>query len=395
MTKLAIDGGTPVRTTPLNYGRQWLDDDDIKVVENVLRGDWLTMGPSVDEFEKAVAEYVGAKYAVAVNSGTAALHVAAFAAGIGPGDEVIVSPMTFAASSNCVLYLGGTPVFADILPGTMNLDPADVERKITERTKAIVAVDYTGQPCDYEKIRAIAKRHNLIVIEDAAHSLGASYHGQKVGTLNEITTFSFHPVKHITTGEGGMAVTNDHDLAIRMRNFRSHGIDLDFRQRTKDRPWFYQMVYLGFNYRLPDIGCALGLSQLKKMDRFLARRREIAAYYNDVFSSMPELVIPEVIPDCDPAWHLYVIRLNLDLLKVGRTEVFKALMAEGLGINVHYIPVPWHPYYQGLGYAKGQWPAAENEYERIISLPIFPRMNDRDMNDVIESVKRVIGEYRK
>jgi UDP-4-amino-4,6-dideoxy-N-acetyl-beta-L-altrosamine transaminase len=394
MSDLAIDGGTPVRKSRLNYGRQWLDEDDIQAVENVLRGDWLTMGPTVEEFEKAVAEYVGAKYGIAVNSGTAALHVAAFAAGIGPGDEVIVSPMTFAASSNCILYLGGTPVFADILPGTMNLDPADVERKITKRTKAIVTVDYTGQPCEYDSIRSIAQRHNLIVIEDAAHALGATYHGRKIGTLSEITTFSFHPVKHITTGEGGMAVTNDQNLAARMRNFRSHGIDLDFRQRTKDRPWFYQMVYLGFNYRLPDIGCALGLSQLNKMDKFIARRRGIAAHYNEVFSEIPELTIPEVIPDCEPAWHLYVIRLNLELLKVGRTEIFKALAAEGLGVNVHYIPVPWHPYYQDLGYEKSQWPVTESVYERLISLPIFPAMSDLDVKDVISAITKVVEHYK-
>jgi perosamine synthetase len=325
MSKLAINGGTPVRSTVLNYGRQWLDEDDIESVVEILRGDWLTMGPTVEKFEKAVAEYAGVEYGVAVNSGTAALHVAAFAAGIGPGDEVITSPMTFAASSNCILYLGGKPVFADILPASMNLDPEDVERKITKQTKAIVAVDYTGQLCDYDAIRSIAQRHNLMVIEDAAHSLGATYHERKVGTLNELTTFSFHPVKHITTGEGGLVVTNDRELALRMRNFRSHGIDLDFRQRTKDRPWFYQMVQLGFNYRLPDLGCALGLSQLKKIDRFLTRRREIAARYDEVFSGIPELEIPKVIPDCQSAWHLYVIRLNLDLLKVDRTEVWESM----------------------------------------------------------------------
>jgi perosamine synthetase len=395
MNKLAIDGGTPVREEKLNYGRQWVDEEDIQAVVEILRGDWLTMGPTVDQFEKSVAEYVGAKYGVAVNSGTAALHIAAFAAGIGPGDEVIVPPMTFAASSNCVLYLGGKPIFADILPGTMNLDPMDVERKITQKTKAIIAVDYTGQPCDYDAIRSIAKRHNLLVIEDAAHALGATYHNRKVGSLNELTTFSFHPVKHITTGEGGMVVTDNYDLATRMRNFRSQGVDLDFRQRTKDKPWFYQMVYLGFNYRLPDVGCALGISQLKKMDRFLARRREIATFYNKKFSEFPELTIPEVIADCNPAWHLYVIRLNLELLKVSRTEFFRALMAEGFGINVHYIPVPWHPYYQNLGYEKGQWPVTEKQYERIISLPIFPKMTDQDMNDTVEAVQKVIDEYRK
>lgn len=393
--KLAIDGGTPVRTSKLNYGRQWIDEADIQAVEAVLRSDFLTMGPNIEAFEKSVAEFAGAKYGVAVNSGTAALHVAAFGAGIKPGDEVITTPMTFAASSNCVLYLGGIPVFADILPGTMNLDPEDVERKITPSTKAIVAVDYTGQPCDYDALRLIADKHNLIIIEDAAHSLGATYHGRKVGSLNELTTFSFHPVKHITTGEGGMVVTDDQDMAIRMRNFRSHGIDLDFNHRTKEQPWFYRMLYLGFNYRLTDIGCALGLSQLKKLDSYLARRREISAAYNEEFSQIPELILPDVIPNCEPAWHLYVIRFNLAMLKANRAELFRALTAEGFGINIHYIPVPWHPHYQDLGYKKGQWPVAEGEYEKIISLPIYPKMTDEDAKDVVNAVKKVIANYRK
>ena len=396
MAKLAINGGKPVRETPLNYGRQWVDEDDIQRVVEVMAGDWLTMGPAVRDFESAVADYTGAKEGVAVNSGTAALHAAAFAAGIGPGDEVIVSTITFAASSNCVLYLGGKPVFADILPDTMNIDPADVERKITPRTKAIVTVDYTGQPCDYDPLREIAEHHRLVIIEDAAHALGATYRGRKVGTINEMTTLSFHPVKHITTGEGGMVVSDDPELVKRMRSFRSQGVDLDFRARQGQLSWFYEVVHLGYNYRIPDINCVLGLSQLAKLDKWLARRRELAARYNAVFDEWPEIETPGLLADCQPAWHLYVIRLNLERLSVGREQIFRALHAEGFGVNVHYIPVPWHPYYQNLGpeYTRGQWPAAESTYERIISLPMFPRMTDDDFDDVIAAMTKVIEEYR-
>lgn len=395
MDKLAIDGGKPVREKVLNYGRQSVDDEDIEAVVNVLKSDFLTMGPTIPAFEKSVAEFVGAKHAVAVNSGTAALHAASHAAGIRPGDEVIVSLLTFAASSNCVLYQGGTPVFADILPDTLNIDPADVERRITPRTRAIVAVDFTGLPCDYQALRAIAKKHNLLIIEDAAHALGATYQDQKVGTINELTTFSFHPVKHITTGEGGMIVTDDKELAVRMRNFRSQGVDLDFRARTEKVSWIYEVVDLGFNYRMPDLGAALGLRQMEKLNAWLARRRSIARRYMDAFAGMPEIIPPAVKHENESAWHLYLLRLNLDRLSVGRTDVFKALHAEGLGVNVHYIPVPWHPYYQRLGFRKGEWPVGERAYEQIISIPIFPAMTDEDVEDVIMAVNKVIAVYRK
>jgi UDP-4-amino-4,6-dideoxy-N-acetyl-beta-L-altrosamine transaminase len=393
MITLAIEGGTPVRNTMLNYGRQSIDEEDIAAVVQVLKGDWLTTGPTVAAFEKAVADFLGAKEAVAVNSGTAALHAAAFAAEIGPGDEVIVPAITFVASSNCVLYMGGKPVFADLVPGTLNLDPADVERKITPKTKAIVAVDYAGQPCEHAKLRALADRHKLIVIEDASHALGATYHGRKVGTLHEFTTLSFHPVKHITTAEGGMIVTNDTALAIKMRSFRTHGIDLDFHKRAESNLWLYDVVTLGYNYRLPDINCALGLSQLAKLSGWLNRRREIAACYNRAFASTTEIELPVIIPDCEAAWHLYVIRLNLDRLRAGRAEIFKALRAENIGVNVHYIPIPWLTNYQKMGYSKGQWPVAESEYERILSLPIFPGMSDDDVDDVIIAVKKVLEHY--
>jgi len=395
MEKLAIDGGKPVREKTLNYGRQSVDEEDIQAVVNVLKSDFLTMGPTIPAFEQSVAGYVGAEYAVAVNSGTAALHAAAHAARIGPGDEVIVSLLTFAASSNCVLYQGGTPVFADVLQDTLNIDPADVERRITPRTRAIVAVDFTGLPCDYQALRAIANKHNLLIIEDAAHALGATYLNQKVGTINELTTFSFHPVKHITTGEGGMIVTNDREMAVRMRNFRSQGVDLDFRARTEKVSWIYEVVDLGFNYRMPDLGAALGLRQMEKLNAWIARRRAIAKRYMDAFVNMPEIIPPAVKDEIESAWHLYLLRLNLDLLSVGRAEVFKALHAEGLGINVHYIPVPWHPYYRQLGFRKGDWPVGERAYEQIISIPIFPAMTDTDVEDVIAAVRKVIAAYRK
>ena len=393
--RLAVDGGTQVRETRLSYGRQWVDEADVQAVVEVLRSDWLTTGPKVREFEERVAEYVGAKEAVAVNSGTAALHVAAFAAGIGPGDEVITTPLTFAASANCVLYLGGRPVFADVCPDTLNIDPEDVARKITPKTKAIIPVDFTGQPCDYKAIRALAEQHGLVVIEDAAHALGAEYNGQRVGKLNELTTFSFHPVKHVTTGEGGMVVTDDPDLAAKMRIFRTHGITADFRQRAEAGSWVYEMVALGYNYRLSDINCALGLAQMSKLDGWLALRREVAVRYTTAFAQLPEVDVIEVLPRVNPAWHLYVIKLNLERLRVGRKEVFAALRAENIGVNVHYIPVYWHPYYQQLGYEKGLCPVVEAAYERLISLPMFPAMTYDDVDDVILAVRKILSNLAR
>jgi perosamine synthetase len=395
MSTLAIDGGTPVRPTLLPYGRQSVDETDVRAVIDVLCGDWLTTGPTVDLFEKAVADYVGVKEAVAVNSGTAALHAAAFAAGIKPGDEVIIPAITFAASANCVLYQGGYPVFADVLPGTLNVDPADVERKITSRTRAIIPVDYTGQPCDHEAIRALADAHHLTVIEDAAHALGATYRGRKVGTLHELTTLSFHPVKHITTGEGGTVLTENAERASLMRTFRNHGITTDFRQRAEVGSWVYEMSYLGYNYRLPDLNCVLGLSQLQKLDAWLARRRAIAARYMEAFANLDAVETLDVSPDTEPAWHLFMIKLNLERLRVGRKEVFAALRAENIGVNVHYIPVYWHPYYRQLGYMRGLCPVAEAAYEQLVTLPIFPAMSDRDVDDVIAACTKVVRAYQR
>ena len=395
MSELAIDGGDPVRLQMLPYGHQCIGDDDVEAVIQVLRSDWLTTGPTVARFEEAFAAQVGAKYAVAVSNGTAALHAAAFAAGIGPGDEVIVTPMTFAASANCVHYQGAKAVFVDVRPDTLNLDPSKVEAAITPCTRAIVTVDYAGQPSDLDELNAIAERHRLTVIEDAAHALGANYRGRRVGTLAHLTTFSLHPVKQITTGEGGIVTTDHAELAARMRIFRNHGITSDHRQREVSGSWFYEMVDLGYNYRLTDIQCALGLSQLKKLAGWNVRRREIAARYTSTFAAVPEIEPLTVLSDREPGWHLYVIRLNLERLRVGRAEVFKALRAENIGVNVHYIPVPWHPYYQKRGYVKGRWPVAESAYERIISLPMWPMRSDQDVSDVITACMKVIRAYRK
>jgi len=392
---LAINGGSPVRASMLPYGRQSVDDQDIQAVVAALRSDWLTTGPKVSEFETAFAKAVGAGYAVAVSSGTAALHAATFAAGIGSADEVITTPMTFAATANCVRYQGGTVVFADVRKDTLNLDPAKVEACMTPKTKAIVTVDYAGQPSDLDELNAIASRYRLIVIDDASHALGATYRTRRIGALADLTTFSLHPVKHITTGEGGMVTTDNHELASRLRRFRTHGITTDFRDREREGSWLYEMVELGFNYRLTDFQSALGLSQLSKLDGWVVRRREMAARYTTAFTSLPEIEMPTVLPDRESAWHLYVIRLNLDRLRAGRAEVFKALRAENIGVNVHYIPVPWHPYYQALGYKKGEWPVAEDAYERMISLPIFPAMTDGDVEDVIAAVTKVVSHFRK
>lgn len=371
------------------YGRQTLDEADIQAVVRVLQSDYLTTGPMVAEFEKRVAEYVGAKYAVAVSNGTAALHVACLAAGIKKGDEVITSPITFAASANCVLYCGGTPVFADIDEETYNISPEEIEKRITENTKAIIPVHYTGQPCEMEKIRQIAQKHHLIVIEDAAHALGAVYKDRKIGTLSEMTCFSFHPVKPITTGEGGMVITNDENLYKRLLLFRSHGITREEEFLSENQgAWYYEQVELGYNYRITDIGCALGNSQLDKLDRFIKRRRDIAKRYDEAFKNCEGIQIPKQSPDCDSGWHLYMIQI----IKKDRKMVFDKLRKAGVGVNVHYIPVYHHPYYQRNGYAGEYCEKAERFYGRAISLPIFPGLTDEQQEYVIKQVLEIVTE---
>ncbi len=393
-TRLAIKGGTPVRSQMLPYGRQWVDDEDIESVVRVLQSDWLTTGPKVQEFEESFAARVGAKYAVAVSSGTAALHAAAYAAGIGPEDEVVVTPLTFAASANCVAYLGATPVFADVDPTTLLLDPTEVAAHITRRTTAIVAVDYAGQPCDYDALRALASRSDLITIADSCHALGAAYKDRAVGTLADLNVFSLHPVKHITTGEGGIITTNDPELAERMRVFRNHGITSDHRQREQQGSWFYEMTDLGYNYRLSDIQCALGLSQLQKLDRWVARRQEIARQYDSAFANLRGVKPLSVQSYVSHAYHLYVVRLDLTQIHATRAEVFAALRSEGIGVNVHYIPVHLHPFYRKrFGTGPGLCPVAESAYEEIVSLPLFPRMSRDDADDVITAMHKVLNAF--
>lgn len=366
------------------YGRQTIEDDDIDAVIEVLKSDYLTTGPKIAEFEKSVADYVGAKYAVAISNGTSALHAACFAAGIGPGDEVITTPITFAASSNCVLYCGGTPVFADIDPKTYNIDPDDIRKKITDKTKAIIAVHLAGQPCDMDEIHKIAKENNLIVIEDGAHALGSVYKGKKVGSLSDMTTFSFHPVKPITTGEGGMIVTDNEEFYKKMVLFRSHGITRDEAMMTRnDGPWFYQQFDLGFNYRITDIQCALGCSQMKKLDRFLAKRKEIVLRYNEAFADCENIVTPYQLPETESGWHLYIVQVkNCD-----RKQTFEALRDKGIGVNVHYIPVYMHPYYQEHGYKDVHCKNAEEVYSHIISLPLYPGLTEEQQSYVIDTLK--------
>jgi perosamine synthetase len=394
MGDLAIHGGSPVRKTMLPYGHQWLDDDDIAAVVAVLRSNWLTTGPKVDEFEQVFAETVGAREAVAVSSGTAALHAAMYAIGIKPGDEVIVPAMTFVATANCVVYQGGVPVFTDVDPDTLLLDPIQVETKITPRTKAIIAVDYAGQPCDYDALWAIANKYGLMLVADACHALGGTYKGRPVGSLAHLTVFSFHPVKHITTGEGGMVTTNDPQLAQRMRIFRNHGITTDYRQREQQGSWFYEMVDLGYNYRITDIQCALGLSQLRKLPAWVRRRQEIAQRYHAAFAEIPAVRPLGVRPEVSHAYHLYVVRLDLTRLRATRAQIFAALRAEGIGVNVHYIPVHLHSFYRKrFGTGPGLCPVAEAAYNEIISLPIFPSMTNEDINDVVQAIRKVIAAY--
>jgi perosamine synthetase len=366
------------------YGRQTIDEDDIKAVVDVLRSDWLTTGPKVAEFEQTIADYVGAKYAVAVSSGTAALHAAMYAIGIGPDDEVVVTPITFAASANCVVYQGGIPVFSDVEPDTLLLDPEQVESKITPNTKAIIAVDYAGHPCDYTSLRKIANKNNLVLVSDACHALGAEYKGQKAGVLADLNIFSFHPVKHITTGEGGIITTDNADYADRMRIFRNHGITTDHHQREKQNSWFYEMTELGYNYRMTDFQCALGISQLKKLPGFLERRREIAKQYDKAFASMPEITPIAVRRNVLHAYHLYVVKIDFKTLGIDRTTFFINLSEKGIAVNVHYIPVHLQPFYRKrFGTLPGLCPVAEAAYERLITLPMFPQMSDNDVTDVI------------
>jgi perosamine synthetase len=393
---LAIDGGSPVRKTFLPYSRQSIDDDDIQAVVGVLRSAWLTGGPKVEEFEQAFASRVGARYAVTFSSGTAALHGAAFAAGLKPGNEAILSPLTFVATANCVLYQGARPVFADVSSDTLNLDPERIAERITPKTRAILPVAYAGHPADLDAILGLADQHGLTVVEDACHALGAKYRGRCTGSIAHMSVFSFHPAKHIATGEGGMVTTDRADFAESLRRFRHHGISTDARQRHASGEWHYEMVLLGFNYRLTDVACALGLSQLKKLEDNLARRTEIAAKYAAAFRDLPGVLLPRVRDNVKPAWHLFPIRVDAAMLNADRGRVLRALRSENIGVNVHYIPVHLQPYYRDrFGFKGGEYPAAECAYEQIISLPMFHGMSEQDVDDVVSAVSKVTAHYSR
>ena len=393
----AIEGGTPARETKIFYGHQYIDDADVEAVVEVLRHGDLTCGPKIKELEDKLCSLTGAKYAVVCSNGTAALHMSALAAGVGEGDEVITTPITFAASANCVLYCGARPVFADIDPETYNIDPQKVEEAITERTKAVVVVDYTGQSVELDPIRKICREHNLVLIEDGAHVIGTKYRGQANGSISDMTTFSFHPVKTVTGGEGGAVLTNDETLYQKLLLYRAHGItrNTDLMAHEPDGPWYYEQVDLGYNYRMTDIQAALIISQLDKLPMFSKRRKEIVERYNEAFAKLPSLFVQREIPESDTTRHLYILRIVPEKLRIDRRQFFDALAAENVCCNVHYIPTYYFPYYEKLGYRRGLCPNAEKLYEEIISLPLYYAMTDEDVESVIEAVTKIAVYYAK
>ena len=394
--ELAINGGKPTRSTFIPYGKQCIDQEDIDSVIKVLKSDYLTCGPEIEEFEKTLADYLGVKYVVAVSSGTAALHAACFAAELKDGDEAITSPITFAATSNSILYMGAKPVFCDIDRLTYNISYNDIKNKINSKTKAILPVDFAGHASDLDEILEISKKHNLVVIEDAAHALGAEYKGRKVGSVSDMTIFSFHPVKHIATGEGGAIATNNQKYYEKIKEFRSHGITRDRMKILKDYgPWYYEMQSLGFNYRMTDIQAALGISQMTKLSRFLKRRNEIADIYEKELSKIEGVIVPYKKDYVYSPWHIYVIQIETEKYSVDRKTIFEALIAENIGVNVHYLPVYLHPYYKKMGYKEGLCPIAEKLYQRIITLPLFYSMTEEDTKSVIQALKKVLSYYIK
>ena len=380
---------TTDRPSLIPYGRQQIDDDDIAAVVDVLRGDWLTTGPAVDRFEQAFAELVGASHAVAVANGTAALHLAMLAAGVGPGDEVIVPTFTFAASANAARYVGADVVFADVLHGTLGVDLEHVESLVTSRTRAIVVVDYAGIPCDLDDAMTLAEKHGIVVVEDACHAVGASYRGRPVGSIATLSTFSFHPVKHLTTAEGGMVTTEDAELARRLRRLRNHGIDTDLRTREQQGTWQYDVVELGFNYRLSDLGCALGASQVPKVRGWVERRRELADRYRTALSTLP-LRLLEVPDDREPSWHLFPV-LVTDATPLGRDELVEGLRSSGIGATLHYRPVHQHTLYRDLVDVVGTLPVAERAGADALTLPLWHGMTDAQQDRVVARLHELVG----
>lgn len=397
MEKPAYAGGKPVRETKLYYGHQYLDEKDVQAVVDVLHSDYLTCGPKITELEQKLCELTGAKYAVVCSNDTAALHIACMAAGVSAGDEVITTPITFLASANCALYCGAKPVFADIDEETYNIDPKEIEKALTPRTKAVVAVDYTGQVVDLDTIMETCHKQNVVVIEDAAHSIGTLYKGRPVGSVADMTTFSFHPVKTVTAGEGGAVLTDNEEYYKKLLLYRSHGMTRDQAQMTKESEggWYYQMIDLGYNYRMTDMQAALLISQLEKLPMFSKRRKEIVARYNKAFSQIPELTVQQELESSDSTRHLYILRIRPEKLNIDRRGFFDALAAENIMCNVHYIPIYLQPYYQEMGYPKGLCPKAEKLYSEMMSLPLYYAMTDQDVEDVITAVQKIVAYYKK
>lgn len=396
MDKPAICGGSPIRDTKIFYGHQYIDEDDIQAVVDVLKSDYLTCGPKIAELEDKLCQVTGAKYAVVCSNGTAALHIACLAAGVGKGDEVITTPITFAASANCALYCGAKPVFADINEETYNIDPANVEALTNDKTKAVVAVDFTGQSVELDRLLNHCHKNGLVLIEDGAHVIGTRYNGKCNGSIADMTTLSFHPVKTVTSGEGGAVLTNSEDYYKKLLLYRAHGITRNREQmkHEPDGPWYYEQVALGMNYRMTDMQAALLISQLDKLPMFSKRRKEIVKAYDEAFGKLPQIIVQKEIPESDTTRHLYILRLNLSELRIDRKQFFDALSAENICCNVHYIPTYYFPYYEELGYKRGLCPKAEKLYEEIISLPLYYAMTDKDVQDVIGAVKK-IAEYYK
>lgn len=397
MQKPAIEGGVPVRNSKIYYGHQYIDEADIQAVVDVMRSDYLTCGPKIAELEKKLCDVTGAKYAVVCSNGTAALHIACLAAGVSTGDEVITTPITFAASANCALYCGARPVFADINPETYNISPDSVSKCVTKKSKAVVAVDFTGQSVELDSIMEICRAHNMVLIEDGAHVIGTKYKGRANGSIADMTTLSFHPVKTVTGGEGGAVLTNSEEYYQKLVLYRAHGITREehLLEHPADGPWYYEQIALGYNYRMTDMQAALIISQLDKLEMFSKRRKEIVARYNEAFSKLPGIFVQKEIPESDTTRHLYILRLKPEELSIDRKRFFEALAAENVCCNVHYIPTYYFPYYEKMGYKKGICPNAEKLYEEIISLPLYYAMTDEDVESVIAAVSKIAAYYAK
>ena len=375
------------------YGHQWIDEEDIEEVVKVLKSDWITTGPKIEEFENALRRYVGCKYAVAVNSGTSALDIAVQTLNLPRGSEIITTPFTFVATSNAVLYNNLKPIFADIEKETRNINPEEIRKKITDKTKAIIYVDYAGHPCDIEEIKDIAEEHDLYLIEDASHAIGAEYKGKKIGNFADMTIFSFHPVKHITTGEGGVVVTNNKEFYEKLKMLRNHGIDKSALDRFgPEAGWAYDLKFLGRNYRITDFQAALGISQLKKLDGFIRRREEIVEMYNEVLEDLHEIETPVVKPYVKPTWHIYTVLLK----GINRNEFFSKMRKRNIGVNVHYIPVYHFSYYQEHFFLNPKdFPVTEEVFSKIVTLPLFPKMEDDEVIYVINTVRETIDEIKR